>query len=185
MTAGLGIDRLLDFLFSLLYLFKCWYVVNPYSEIIILTLGKTRRKKPVKGPGIHFILPFELEEVLEDNVVPTDLGCRAVAMTLKDGTQLYIEISGRWKIIDMIKFNLENEDADSLIENVAGMAQEYLYQFTWDELMEVGMRGRGGLTSKLRTYCNQELREWGAELDRLYIYQFIRTSLKDGVVKIL
>jgi regulator of protease activity HflC (stomatin/prohibitin superfamily) len=185
MTAGLGIDRLLDFFFDVLYLFQFWRVVEPYQQALITTFGLVLRRKPVKGPGLRLIWPLSIERVIIDNVVPADLGGDKIDMTLKDGTQLHVSISGRWRIIDMMKFHLENEDTDTILENVAGMVQEYLFQYTWQELIDQGMRGRGGLTSKLKTYCNQELRDWGAELDRLYIYSFIRMSLKDGVIKVL
>ena len=185
-SAGLGLDRLLDFFFQCLYLLKFWYVVNEYSQIVILTLGRPRNwRGPVRGPGLHLIMPLGIEEVIQDNVVPCDLANVTINMTLKEGTPLFVEISGRWRITDMIKFQLENENTDAILENVAGMVQEFLFQFTWQELMEHGMRGRGGLTQRLRTYCNSELREWGAELDRLYIRSFIRTNLRDGVIKIL
>lgn len=189
MTAGLGIDRLLDFLFEVLYLVKFWVVVDPYEEVVIITLGKIRRKKPVLGPGLHLVLPFGIEEQLSDNVVPADLPDLEINMTLKDGTPLHVCFSALWRITDMEKYQLTVEDADTVLTNVQGMVQEYLFQYTWDKLLELRRDGvtdrRQGLPWKLKVHCNREVRKWGAELTEFYIQDFIRPDLKKGVVKVL
>jgi regulator of protease activity HflC (stomatin/prohibitin superfamily) len=166
-----------------------WIIVSPYERVIVLTLGKVRRKQPVLGPGIHPICPLGIEEVLEDNIVPASLADLTIDMTLKDGTPLHVEFSALWQITDMLKFKLEIEDADSVLLNVQGMVQEYLFQFKWDELITLRSEGVGdkrqGLPWKLKTHCNQEVRKWGAELVEFYIQSFIRPELRTGVVKTL
>jgi regulator of protease activity HflC (stomatin/prohibitin superfamily) len=189
MTAGLGIDRLLDFLFECLEMFKFWLVVDEYEQVVVLTLGKPRRKNPVLDPGIHIVWPFGIEEFLADNVVPCDLADLEIDMTLKDGTPLHVEFSALWKITDIQKFKLEVEDADTVLTNVQGMVQEYLFQYEWEELLKLRAEGIGdrrqGLPWKLRTHCNQEVRQWGAELTNFYIQSFIVPNLKQGVIKAL
>lgn len=199
MTAGLGIDRLLDFFFEILDLFKCWYVVDEYQRVVVLTWGKRRlwwfhrwilrRKSPVLGPGFHLVIPFNIEQFLEDNVVPSDLPDLEIEMTLKCGTPLYVVFSALWQIVDIEKFKLEVEDADTVLTNVQGMVQEYLFQYKWEELMEMRKEGVGdkrqGLPWKLKVHCNQETRKWGAELTEFYIQSFIRPDLRAGVIKVL
>ena len=124
-----------------------------------------------------------------DNVVPSDLPDLEIEMTLKCGTPLYIVFSALWAITDIEKFKIEVEDADTVLTNVQGMVQEYLFQFTWEELLEMRKEGIGdrrqGLPWKLRTHCNQETRKWGAELTDFYIQSFIRPDLRSGVIKVL
>ena len=189
MTAGLGIDRLIDLLLQVVGWFKFWIVIDPFQRAVIITLGKIRRKKPVLGPGIHWIAPFGIEEDLTDNVVPSNLSDLTIDMTLRCGTPLHIEMSILWEIIDVLKFQLEIEGAEAVLVNVQGMVQEYLFQYEWEELMGFRNDGIGdrrkGLPWKLKVHCNQETRQWGAELTNLYIQSFIRPDLRKGVVKSL
>ena len=199
MTAGLGIDRLLDFFFSILYLLKFWVVVDEFERVVVLTLGKRRlwwlhrwvlrRKASTLGPGIHPILPFKLEVLMTDNVVPCSMPDLVINMTLKDHTPLHVQFSVMWQVIDMAKFQLEVEDADAALVNIQGMVQEYLFQFTWDELMKLREEGIGdrkkGLPNKLKNHCNRDTRKWGAELADFFIQSFIVPELKKGVIKAL
>jgi regulator of protease activity HflC (stomatin/prohibitin superfamily) len=200
MTAGLGIDRLLDFLFDILYLLKFWVVIDEYERAVVLTFGKRRlwwfhrwfmsRKSPVLNPGFHFVLPFAFENVIRDNVVPCERGDLELNMTLKDATPLFVEFSFMWKIVDIEKFTLEVEDADSALVNVQGIVQEWLFQFTWEELMEfrkyaVEKSGRADLSDRLRTFTNREVKKWGVEIVDFYIQSFIRPELRSGVIKAL
>lgn len=200
MTAGLGIDRLIDLFLQLVWLLKFWVVIDEYERAVVLTFGRRRvwwfhrwflaRKSPVLGPGFHLILPFGFENILRDNVVPCEQGDLEINMTLKDGTPLYVEFSFMWQIVDIQKFALEVEDADSALVNVQGIVQEWLFQFTWTELIElrkyaVEKSGRVDLSDKLRTFTNREVKKWGVEIVDFYIQSFIRPELRSGVIKAL
>ena len=73
MTAGLGIDRLIDLFLQLVWLLKFWVVLDEYERAVVLTFGKRRlwwfhrwfmlRKSPVLEPGFHLILPFARYDV--------------------------------------------------------------------------------------------------------------------------
>ena len=200
MTAGLGIDRLIDIIIWLISLLKFWVVIDEFERGVVLTWGKRRyswlqkyvcrRKSPVLGPGIHILLPFDIEEILVDNVVPCERDDLEISITLKDGTPLFVEFSFMWQIIDIETFSLKVEDADSALLNVQGLVQEWLYEFTWKELMEFRARaaeksGRTDLSGKLKTHANREVKKWGVEITDLYVQSFIRPELKSGVIKAL
>ena len=195
MTAGLGIDRLIDIFLWLLSFCQFWTVSNPFERKLVLTLGKVRRKKDsrffprILTPGLWLIMPFNLEMMMSDNVVPCELEDLEIDMTLKCKTPLHVEFSALWRIIDMEKFQLEIEGQEAVLVNVQGMVQEYLYQYTWKELMNMREDGlgdrRNALPAKLKVYCNQETRQWGAELVNVYIQSFIRPELTQGVFKAL
>ena len=200
MTAGLGIDRLIDIVLWLISLLKCWVVIDEFERGVVLTWGKRRyswlqkyvcwRDSPVLEPGIHLLLPFDIEQVIVDNVVPCERGDLEINITLKDGTPLYVEFSFMWKIVDVEKFSLEVEDADSALLNVQGLVQEWLFGYSWDELMEwrtqaAEKSGRTDLSGKLRTHSNKEVKKWGIEITDFYVQSFIRPELKSGVIKAL
>ena len=200
MTAGLGIDRLIDLFLQLVWLLKFWVVLDEYERAVILTFGKRRlwwfhrwfmlRKSTVLEPGFHLILPFGFENIIRDNVVPCERGDLEINMTLKDATPLSLEFSFMWRIIDIETFALEVEDADSALVNVQGIVQEWLFQFTWEELMAfrnqaVEKSGRVDLSDKLRTFTNREVKKWGVEIVDFYVQSFIRPELRSGVIKAL
>lgn len=200
MTAGLGIDRIIDIILWLISLLKCWVVIDEYERGVVLTWGKRRyswlqrwvflRESPVLDPGIHLILPLGIESVMLDNVVPCERDDLEINMTLKDGTPLYIEFSFMWRITDIEKFSLEIEDADTALLNVQGIVQEWLFQFGWDELMELRKYalespGRADLPKRLRTFTNREVKKWGIEIVDFYVQSFIRPELRSGVIKAL
>ena len=125
-----------------------------------------------------------------DNVVPCEREDLEISMTLKDETPLYVEFSFMWRIVDIEKFSLEIEDADSALVNVQGMVQEWLFQFTWEELMGTRAKaaeksGRTDLSGKLRTHTNREVKKWGVEVVDFYVQSFIKPNLKSGVIKAL
>lgn len=124
------------------------------------------------------------------DVVPCERDDLEINITLKDGTPLYVEFSFMWKIIDLEKFQLEVEDADSALLNVQGLVQEWLFGYSWDELMEwrtnqAEKSGRTDLSGKLRTHANKEVKKWGIEIVDFYVQSFIRPELKSGVIKAL
>jgi len=60
-------DKLIDFLISIIELFRFFWVIREWEEGIILRLGKYTGK--IMKPGFHFIWPFAIDEVHTINIL--------------------------------------------------------------------------------------------------------------------
>ena len=105
-------ERLIEWIEQFIDLFRFWQVINAYEEGVVLRLGKYHRNI---GPGFHFIIPFNIEEVLRDNVVPTTTRITEQTMTTADLQQVVISVILRWRISDIRKILVEVEDADQVL----------------------------------------------------------------------
>ena len=61
-------DKLIDFLVSIIELFRFFWVIRQWEEGITLRLGKYTKK--VMKPGLHFIWPLSIDEVHTINLLP-------------------------------------------------------------------------------------------------------------------
>ena len=74
-------DRLFDFLFRFIELFRCFTVINEYERGIVLRLGKYNREL---DKGFHWLLPLAIEEALSENVVITTINLNSQSLTDRD-----------------------------------------------------------------------------------------------------
>lgn len=180
-------NKLAELIKEFFHLFKFWIVVNEFEEAVVLRFGKFKR---VLKPGIHLIAPFRIEDDFKDNVKPQMFDLANQSITLKDGTQITLDICVLWSIFDLKTFVCEVEDADTALGGIAGIAQEHLFQYRWEDLVEFRTRAAenkryNSLPQALRTEFNKFTEDFGASVEEVFINSFTRTSLEDGVVRIL
>ena len=84
----------------------CAFIVRPYERAVHVRFGKLKR---VAGPGWRFRLPFEIDEIIRINVVPT---------TSNLGTQVVTDLQGNAFVISVVIYWRVREDS------VASMALE-------------------------------------------------------------
>lgn len=126
------LDRLLDFIASALDLFRFWVVIAQYENGVVLRLGKFRR---VLEPGLHFIIPFGVDDVLTDNVVTSTFNMTPQSLTTKDGQSVVISAVMTWAIKDVRKTLLEVEGAEDVaIDSCYGIIGQMVASRTWDEV---------------------------------------------------
>lgn len=193
-------NKLAELIKEFFFLFKFWIVVNAFEEAVILRFGSysrtlrsddgwkiTRKGKPT---GFHFMIPFKIEEDFKDNVKPKMFDLANQSITLKDGTQITLDLSCLWSIYDIKTFTLDVENSDTALGGIMGIAQEYLFQFSWQDLIEMRSRAAenkryNSLPQNLKTEFNRYTEEFGAQIEEVFINSFTKTSLNDGVVRIL
>ena len=124
------LDRLIDVLVEFIGLFQIWFYIDEYEEGIVLRCGKFNR---VVKPGFRWILPFSVEEVLVDNVVPTTTALGVQSLHTLDDKHINIECVLLWKITDIRKVLLEVEDADDVLVDIStGCIAEMVTSNNWD-----------------------------------------------------
>ena len=127
--------KLIDFLVSVLDLFRFWTVIDPFELGIVLRLG--RYSRTIK-PGFHLLWPLAVEEVLSENVVPTTTNLSEQVLTCRDGVSIVAATMVRWSISDVRKTLLEVEDADEVLEDTCyGQTTRVIASLTWVEVQQV------------------------------------------------
>lgn len=130
----MGLDRLFDAVIDFLYLFRFWKIIDVYEKGVVLRFGKPKR---VLGPGFHLKMPFNIEVVLTDNVVPTteDLGIQSLVTA--DQHEITLRAIVHWRISDIEKILLEVEDSDSVLEDtVSGLIGSQVLAHNLDEVLD-------------------------------------------------
>lgn len=107
-------DRIVDFLISVAGWFRPWEVIRAYEEGVILRFGKFHRKAE---PGFHWIVPFAIEEVLRDNVVPRTTNLGSQSLTTADGKTVVVGAIITSAIRDVRKALLEVEGVDHVLRD--------------------------------------------------------------------
>lgn len=126
-------DRLIDLLVQFIDLFRFWTVIKEFERGVGLRLGRFWK---VMEPGLHWIIPFGIDEVLVDNVVTRTCGLNGITMTLRDGITVNVSAIVRFNIRDIKKALLEVEGIDDVIRDCTyGFISDVVRHSTWDELI--------------------------------------------------
>lgn len=105
-------DKLIDILLEFISFFKFWRVIPINKMGVKIRLGKN--PKELK-PGLHFIFPFEIDNVKTCIVKTEWLSTHAIHITTKDFKTITVAPVLAYRIIDPIKWLYEaNNAADNL-----------------------------------------------------------------------
>lgn len=154
-------DRLIEFLLNSLEFFRCGEIINEYSAGVVLRLGKFHR---VLGPGLHPLIPFYVERLLVDNIVPHPRPLREQSLTTADGRSVIIRAIVTARITDIRKALLAVEGVDgALVDACSGEVARVVCAATWEELHT------GTLADKLTTACRKRGWKWGIEIQEVQL----------------
>lgn len=153
-------DRFIDVAIDFIELFRFWIVVDEYERGVVLTWGKRRKwRKPLLGPGFHFVLPLGIDRVLVDNVVPAVLELSQQSLTTKDGEPIVLTAVVTWSIDDVEKILLAVENADSALEeSSSGIIGDMVAESSWQHIHANGFAAK--VTRKISTRANA----WGIHI---------------------
>lgn len=126
------LDRLIELIIQFLGLFKFWHVVDPYEEALVLRLGKLHRHLLC---GLHWIIPFGAERVLDEHIVPAVRVLENESATTRDGKSIGFRAVATYRVRDIEKVLLEVEDGNhAVIDACAGEVTRVLRESTWEEI---------------------------------------------------
>lgn len=177
---GSALDRIVDWVENFIHLFKFWVILDEYERGIRLTWGIRRSIKFWKWefrpallePGLHLILPFGIEEVLVDNVVPMPEARPTLTLTTNDNKVIALTPVCSWSIDDMTKFVLGLEGGEGVLDlcvdaviakrvGFGDLADLYEDEFWKDVLKE----------------ARRESRKWGVKLQALSFCELYETEV--------
>jgi regulator of protease activity HflC (stomatin/prohibitin superfamily) len=131
------LDKLIDLLVEFLGLFKCWHVVDPYEEGLVLRLGKLHRHIDC---GFHWIIPLGVERVLDEHVVPAVHVLENECITTRDDRTVGFRAVVTYRVTDIEKVLLKVEDGNhAVVDACAGEIARVLKEMTWEEIRAPGL----------------------------------------------
>lgn len=149
-------ERLIDLLVELLKGIQPCCIILEYQMAVRLRLG---RFHSVLGPGFHWIIPFWIDDVIHDHVIPRTERLPAMSTTTLDGKAIGFEGVITYKISDIRKALLEVEAIrDAIIDSCAGTIGATLSESTWDDIWH------GKASEQLFQACRKKGWRWGIEI---------------------
>jgi regulator of protease activity HflC (stomatin/prohibitin superfamily) len=161
-------DKLVDLLVSCIRLFMFWAVVDQYSRGVILRLGKFHRKAE---PGFHWVRPFNIESVLQTNVVANTLEIGSQSLTTKDDVQVVITAVITYAISDVQIFLLDVEGGQQAVEDSAyGPIANVVMNHTYAELKAMD------LPDKLLKLVRKPAKKYAVDVQQVSVKNFTKAK---------
>lgn len=154
-------DRLIDVVITFAHLFRFWCVIEPNEYGVVTRLGRRGKDLP---PGIHFYLPFRIDQVQYTETVPFTemLGAQTLHSTGEDAVAVTITPVVTWLVVDPYKYMFEvAEGSDAILDLVAGAVGEAVQQSTSTELFD------GTVTEAVKLLASERAAEYGVEIIRI------------------
>lgn len=152
------LDRLIDLLTQCIGWFVPFCVVDEFERGIVLRFGKFHREL---DPGFHWIIPFEVERVIADNVVPRTMNLGAQSLTTKDGAQIVLGVILTARIHDIRKSLLDVEHVDAAVQDSCyAEVARVVHEHTWDEMQAES------INDELLKSCRKRAFGYGVEIMR-------------------
>jgi regulator of protease activity HflC (stomatin/prohibitin superfamily) len=125
-------DKLIDLFLQFIDLFRFFTVCNEFERGVVLRLGVYQK---VLEPGFHLILPFNLDQVIYDNVVPRTTNLGAQGLTTRDGKTITLSAIVTAQIRDIRKATLEVEHVDTaLVDSCFATIGDLVVSHDWDSI---------------------------------------------------
>lgn len=136
-------------------------IVNEYERAVVLRLGRYNR---TLEPGYRWIIPFFVEDVLKDNVVPRTYNLDAQSLVTIDKKEIVLSTAINCEIVDIRKATLEVEAVDSTVCDVCyGEIGRQINKHTFDEISDQTF------PTVLKNSCNRLIEPYGIKINKVGI----------------
>lgn len=155
------LDRLLEIVVTSLNSLVPWVVLQPYERGVHLRLGHFIREVE---PGFHWVIPFHVDTIFHENVVPRTERLSGLATTTSDGKSVGFDAVITYRITNITKALLEvNDLKDAIADSCAGTIGTTLAGATWEEIRH------GDTVEKLSSDCRKRGWKWGVEIQNVQL----------------
>lgn len=165
-------DKLIDFLISIIELFRFFWVIRQWEEGVILRFGKYTGK--ILKPGLHFIWPLAIDEVHTINMLPDVVELEPQTIVTKD----------RVVVVTQAIVNFQVIDSETCLTKV-GNELNALQEFTQGAIHTVisGVNYNEAVVKELEKAiikeARKEVNDWGIKMHSVTIKSFGRmTSIR-------
>lgn len=155
------LDKLWEIIAASLNALCFWCVIDPYQRAVLLRLGIFNREL---GPGFYWKLPFHIDRVLTENVVPRTERLTGLSTTTSDGKSVGFDVVVTYRIHDIQKALLEvNDLKDAIADCCAGQIGTDLSNSTWESIRH------GDAIDSLTGACRKRGWKWGVEIQGIQL----------------
>jgi regulator of protease activity HflC (stomatin/prohibitin superfamily) len=162
-------DRLIDLLLQWIGFFIPFVVIDAFERGVVLRFGVKQREL---DPGLHWIIPFQVDRVIADNVVPRTINLGAQTLTTQDGKVVTVAGVVTARISDISKATLEVENVDTAVEDSCyGAIGFAVASATWDVLQQEDF------SVKLTKACRGQGWRYGIEIQRVQLSDLCLTRV--------
>lgn len=152
------LDKLIDFLLSIIDHINPFFIVKEYESAVLLRYGKYKR---VLGSGFHLKWPF-IDMYISQHTMWTTLTLPAQSLVTKDGHDIVVKSVVKYRICNVKVFCLELFDSVDAISDISqGTIKTIIMDSDWDKCIDNGIDTL--LTKKIRS----EVRKYGVEISQV------------------
>lgn len=158
------LDKLVQFLIDFLYLFKFWYVIEPWEAGHTFHLGRRGRKL---GPGFHWIWPASITSVQYFDTTDESVELEARDLVTSDGQAVKVGGVFRYKMrADRAwEYITTLGDDSSAVEDFMSMAMAEIVEKTPVETL---FSSKGGTEDKIVVEAREQLNRYGFKILDFY-----------------
>lgn len=154
-------DRLIDILLQFIDLFRFFIVIDEFERAVVLRLGRYHKSLE---PGLHFMLPFNVDNAIVDNVVPRTVNLGAQGLTTKDGKTITLSAVVTAQIRDIRKATLEVERVnDALTDSCYATIGDLVIAHDWEDVR------KPEFSDTLLKACRKQAFRYGIEILRVQL----------------
>lgn len=129
----MNLDKLIEFLISIMDLFRFWVVVDEDEGGVMLRMGACVRE--LKGGNWYLKLPLHIDMERIIKVAPDTYNLSSQGLMTKDGKQIVVSCIVKFRISDVRKALLEVQDREGVVRDctfsvVCTLVQEH----DWEEV---------------------------------------------------
>ncbi len=154
-------DKLIDLFLQFVDLFRFFTVCNEFERGVVLRLGRYHKSLE---PGFHFILPFNVDHYIYDNVVPRTTNLGAQGLTTRDGKSITLSAIVTAQIRDIRKAVLEVEHVDTaLVDSCFATIGDLVVAHNWDDIL------KPEFSETILKACRRQAFKYGIEILRVQL----------------
>ncbi len=125
-------DKLIDLFIQFAEFFRFFAVIDEYERAVVLRLGRYHK---CLEPGLHFVLPGNIDNVLVDRVIPRTVNLGSQGLVTKDSKTITLSAVITAQIRDIRKAILEVENVDeALMDSCYATIGDLVVAHDWDSI---------------------------------------------------
>lgn len=158
------LDKLVEFLTSILHLFFLWRIIDDYERGVRLRFGVYNGK--ILGPGRHWQWPLAIDEIMSETVVTKTLSLGMQSLNSCDnGKAMAFQAVIEYTVEDIAKYLLRvDEPEGSISDRCSGAIRPVLAALRHGDLMGLD---RDSTNALLRPVCRKVTTRWGVSINNV------------------
>jgi regulator of protease activity HflC (stomatin/prohibitin superfamily) len=158
-------DKLIDFLISIIELFRFFFVVRQWEEGVMLIFGKYTGK--IIKPGFHFMWPLAISEVHTIGMLPDVVELEPQTIATKDKIVVVVQALVKYQVNDSETCLLKvGNEQDALKEFTQGAIHTVVNNCLYNE---VNIKE---LEKQIIKEARKEVNDWGIKMHSVTIKSF-------------